>query len=131
MPREPISLIDDTIPSRGMPIGGLGDEEIEGEEIGEPTNMREEEDGSVVLNFDEMVTEELQAEPDANLAEIIDERVLMGISSELLGYYEDDKSGRQEWEDTYTDGLDLLGVKYQQREEPFRGASGVTHPLIA
>ena len=131
MPREPISLIDDTIPSRGMPIGGLVDEEIEVEEIGEPTNMREEEDGSVVLNFDEMVTEELQAEPDANLAEIIDERVLMGISSELLGYYEDDKSGRQEWEDTYTDGLDLLGVKYQQREEPFRGASGVTHPLIA
>jgi len=93
--------------------------------------MREEDDGSVVLNFDQMVAEELQTDPDANLAEIIDERVLMGISSELLGYYEDDKSSRQEWEDTYTDGLELLGVKYQQREEPFRGASGVTHPLIA
>mgnify|MGYP003649372726 FL=1 len=131
MAREPISLIDDAIPSQGMPLGGLTDEEIEVEEIEEPTEMTEEEDGSVVLNFGEMVTEELQAEPDANLAEILDERVLMGISLELIGYYEDDRSGRQEWEDAYTDGLELLGVKYQHREEPFRGASGVTHPLIA
>jgi len=133
MAREPISLIDNSIPSQGqgMPLGGLGNEEIEVEEIEEPTEMTEEDDGSVVFNFGEMVTEELQAEPDANLADIIDERVLMEISSELMGYYEDDKSGRQEWEDAYTDGLELLGVKYQHREEPFRGASGVTHPLIA
>ena len=130
MAREPISLIDTSIPSQGMPLGGL-EEEVEVEEIEEPTNMMEEEDGSVVLNFEQLVTEELQAEPDANLAEIIDERVLMDISSELLGYYEDDKSGRQEWEDAYTDGLELLGIKYENREEPFRGSSGVTHPLIA
>ena len=130
MAREPISLIDTSIPSQGMPLGGL-EEEVEVEEIEEPTNMMEEEDGSVVLNFEQLVTEELQAEPDANLAEIIDERVLMDISSELLGYYEDDKSGRQEWEDSYTQGLELLGVKYENREEPFRGSSGVTHPLIA
>ena len=107
MAREPISLIDTSIPSQGMPLGGL-EEEVEVEEIEEPTNMMEEEDGSVVLNFEQLVTEELQAEQDANLAEIIDERVLMDISSELLGYYEDDKSGRQEWEDAYTDGLELL-----------------------
>ena len=112
MAREPISLIDNSIPSQGMPLGGLVDEEIEVEEIEEPTDMTEEEDGSVVLNFGEMVTEELQAAPDANLAEMVDERVLMEISLELIGYYEDDKSGRQEWEDAYTDGLDLLGVKY-------------------
>ena len=130
MAKEPISLIDDALPSQGMPLGG-SQEEIEVEEIEEPTDMMEEEDGSVVLNFEEMVTEELQAEQDANLAEIMDERVLMDISSELVGYYEDDKSGRQEWEDTYTDGLDLLGVKYETREEPFRGSSGVTHPIIA
>jgi len=114
-----------------MPLGGLVEEEIEIEEIEEPTDIFEEEDGSVILNFEEMVSEELQAEPDANLAEVMDERVLMDISSELVGYYEDDKSGRQEWEDAYTEGLDLLGIKYQDREEPFRGSSGVTHPLIA
>ena len=130
MAREPISLIDTSMPAQGMPIGDM-EEEIEVEEIEEPTEMTEEEDGSVILNFEEMVTEELQAEPDANLAEIMDERVLMEIASELIGYYEDDKSGRQDWEDAYTEGLELLGIKYENREEPFRGSSGVTHPLIA
>ena len=61
MAKEPISLIDDALPSQGMPLGG-SQEEIEVEEIEEPTDMMEEEDGSVVLNFEEMVTEELQAE---------------------------------------------------------------------
>ena len=130
MAKEPTSLIESAMPSQGMPLGGT-DEEIEVEEIEEPTEIVEEEDGSVVLNFEEFVSEELQAEQDANLAEIIDERVLMEISSELVGYYEDDKSGRQEWEDAYTEGLDLLGINYEHREEPFRGSSGVTHPIIA
>jgi|TARA_R110002020_G_scaffold524_6_gene2645 hypothetical protein len=131
MADEPISLIDTAIPSQGMPLGGLTDEEIEVEEIEEPTDIMEEEDGSVVLSFEGAVSEQLMAEPDANLAEILDERVLSDISLELLGYYQDDKSGRQDWEDAYTDGLELLGIKYENREEPFRGASGVTHPLIA
>ena len=130
MADEPISLIDTSMPSQGMPLGD-DEEEIEVEEIEDPTEVTEEEDGSVLLNFGEIVNEELQSEPDANLAEIMDERVLMDISSELVGYYEDDKSGRQEWEDAYTDGLDLLGIKYETREEPFRGSSGVTHPIIA
>ena len=131
MAEEPVSLIDGGMPSQGMPLGGMSEEEIEVEEIEEPTDIEEQEDGSVVLNFEEMLTEQLQAEPDANLAEVLDERVLMEISSELVGYYEDDKAGRQEWEDAYTEGLDLLGIKYESREEPFRGSSGVTHPVIA
>ena len=131
MADEPVSLIDGGMPSQGMPLGGMSEEEIEVEEIEEPTDIEEQEDGSVVLNFEEMLTEQLQAEPDANLAEVLDERVLMEISSELVGYYEDDKAGRQEWEDAYTEGLDLLGIKYESREEPFRGSSGVTHPVIA
>jgi hypothetical protein len=131
MANEPVSLIDNVMPAQGMPLGGLGDEEIEIEEIGEPTDIIEEEDGSVVLNFEEAIKTELMAEPDANLAELLEERELADIASELLGYYEDDKSGRQDWEDAYTDGLGLLGIKYENREEPFRGASGVTHPLIA
>ena len=55
----------------------------------------------------------------------------MSIASELLGFYEDDRASRQDWENSYSEGLDLLGIKYEQREEPFRGSSGVTHPLIA
>ena len=131
MANEPTSLIDGVMPSQGMPLGGMDDEEIEVEEIEEPTDLVEEEDGSVTIDFEKMIQEELQAEPGANLAEILDERVLMEISSELVSYYEDDKGGRQEWEDAYTEGLELLGIKYQSREEPFRGASGVTHPVIA
>jgi hypothetical protein len=125
------SLLDNAIPSQGMPLGGLTDEEIEVEEIQDPTEILEQEDGSVVFNFEEAIQEELQAEPDANLAEILDERILMDISSDLLGLYKEDRSGRQDWEDSYKDGLNLLGIKYEEREEPFRGSSGVTHPLIA
>ena len=125
------SLLDNVMPSQGMPLGGLTDEEIEVEEIQDPTEILEQEDGSVVFNFEDAIQEQLQAEPDANLAEILDERVLMDISSELLGLYKEDRSGRQDWEDSYKDGLNLLGIKYQEREEPFRGSSGVTHPLIA
>ena len=125
------AMVDSAIPSQGMPLGGASEEEIEVEEIEEPTGMEEQEDGSVVLNFEEIIQDELHAEPDANLAEIVDQRILMEISSEMLAFYEDDRSSRQEWENTYTEGLNLLGIKYEEREEPFRGSSGVTHPLIA
>jgi len=67
----------------------------------------------------------------ANLAEVIDEAVLGEISSELRGLYEEDMESREEWEEGYTKGLDLLGIKYKERTQPFEGASGVTHPLIA
>jgi hypothetical protein len=130
MADTPVSLIDDAIPGRGIPIEGFEEEE-EIEVIEEPEDITEEEDGSVVIDFEKRVEEEIMAEPDANLAELLDERVLMDIASELVDYYEDDKSGRDDWEDSYRNGLDLLGIKYQQREEPFRGSSGVTHPVIA
>ena len=125
------SLLDKVMPAQGMPLGGMGDEEIEVEEIQEPTDMLEQDDGSVLVNFEEIIQEQMLADQDANLAELLDERVLMEISDELLGYYEEDKASRQEWVDTYSDGLGLLGIKYEDREEPFRGSSGVTHPLIA
>ena len=131
MADTPVSLIDESMPSQGLPIEGFEEEEEEIEVIEEPGEITEEEDGSVVIDFEKKVQEELQAEPDANLAELLDERVLMGIASELVDYYEDDRSGRDEWEDSYRNGLDLLGIKYQEREEPFRGSSGVTHPVIA
>tara|TARA_R100001594_G_scaffold60827_4_gene94773 strand:- start:1376 stop:3826 length:2451 start_codon:yes stop_codon:yes gene_type:complete len=135
MAREPTSLISDAMPSAGMPLVQGEDVEIEEDDqldLGVVGDLVEEEDGSVLIGeIENLVNEEMQSDPDANLAEVIDERVLMDISSELLGYYEDDKSSRQDWEDAYTDGLSLLGIKYEEREEPFRGSSGVTHPVIA
>ena len=68
---------------------------------------------------------------NANLAEILDESTLGEISSELREMYEEDMDSRQDWEQSYTKGLDLLGIKYEERTHPFDGATGVTHPLIA
>jgi len=65
MADEPVSLIDNVMPAQGMPLGGMVDEEIEIEEIEEPTDIVEEEDGSVVLNFEEAIKTQLMAEPDA------------------------------------------------------------------
>ena len=76
---------------------------------------------------------ELQVEIpfDANLAEYLEEADLNEISSDLVSAYDEDLSSRSEWEETYTNGLDLLGVKQEERTEPFQGASNVTHPLIS
>ena len=88
----------------------------------------------------EIVSEEVTVTDDprdvlqefsGNLAEEIDESELNIISSDLMGEYENDKSSREEWEKTYSQGLDLLGFKYNERTQPFQGASGVTHPLLA
>ncbi len=130
MAETPISLIDGAMPAQGDNL--LEEEDtIEIEELEDPTEIIEEEDGSVVINFEDAIQEQMLAEQDANLAELLDERDLNDIAQELLYLYEEDKSGRQEWEDAYSDGLDLLGIKYEDREEPFRGSSGVTHPVIA
>ncbi len=90
----------------------------------------EEDDGSVLVDFD---PSEDMADVgfDENLAEVMDDRELGSIASELMGEFDANKASRQEWEDAYTEGLELLGFNYQERTEPFRGASGVTHPLLA
>tara|TARA_R100001460_G_scaffold47848_4_gene85713 strand:+ start:958 stop:3435 length:2478 start_codon:yes stop_codon:yes gene_type:complete len=94
-------------------------------------------DGSAIVQAlmggvpDGLEVETEQYDHMANLAEIIDDDVLGEISSELRGLYEEDMESREDWEQAYTKGLDLLGIKYQERTQPFEGASGVTHPLIA
>ena len=96
-----------------------------------PTEVTEYDDGSVDINFDP--TKDLSAgtEFNANIAEVIDEQELGVLGSELSQNYEDYKSSRQDWEQAYVQGLDLLGFKYEQRTEPFQGASGATHPVLA
>jgi hypothetical protein len=77
----------------------------------------------------EVVTEEY--DHNANLAEVLDDSILGEISSELRARVEDDQDSRNEWQEAYTQGLDLLGVKTKERSQPFQGASGVTHPIIS
>jgi hypothetical protein len=97
-----------------------------------PTETTENPDGSVDINFDPRSTP-LDAGKDhfANLAEILEDSVLDPIGAELMDDYTDYKSSRDDWERTYTNGLDLLGFKYERRTQPFRGASGATHPVLA
>lgn len=66
-----------------------------------------------------------------NLAEYLDENILNSISTDLIQFYEDDISSRSEWEKTYEEGLDLLGLKIEDRDQPWQGACGVSHPLLA
>jgi hypothetical protein len=82
----------------------------------------------------EEVDEEIEVQQEnffSNLAEELEDNVLSKISSQLRAEYQRDKDSRKEWEDGYTSGLDLLGFKYTQPSKPFRGASGVTHPLLS
>ena len=78
-----------------------------------------------------MLEAEVEIPHNANLAEYLEDSQLGEISNSLRAAYEDDLQSRQEWEEAYTKGLDLLGIKTIERTEPFQGASGVTHPLIA
>ena len=94
-------------------------------------NIELEEDGGVIVDFDPRMEG-----PDTggfydNLADTLDDSVASKVSSQLLDQYESNKSGRKDWEDAYRTGLELLGFKYEDRSEPFRGATGVTHPLLA
>ena len=68
---------------------------------------------------------------DENLAEFLDKATLNEISSELLSSYQDDLDSRDNWYETFRDGLELLGIENDPRSEPFEGASGVFHPLLA
>ena len=100
-------------------------------EIENPDSVSmETEDGGVIIDFDPSA-EDLPVEFDSNLAEYIDEIQLDAIGSELISAYEDDKASRREWEETYMEGLDLLGLKIEDRTEPWPGACGVHHPLLA
>ena len=86
------------------------------------------EDGSAIINPEE----EMPAIGFYdNIAEVVEESELQRISNKLLGDYENAKDSRKDWEDGYVRGLDLLGFKYSERTQPFQGASGVTHPLLA
>jgi hypothetical protein len=98
----------------------------------EGTEIMENEDGSVDINFDPsaMVAEESKNHY-ANLADFMDDTILSRLGSELYQSYQDYRNSRKDWETAYKQGLDLLGFKYEQRTEPFQGASGATHPVLA
>ena len=104
-------------------------------EIENPESVSiETEDGGVILDFDPdaATLHQLGRLPhDANLAEVISEGDLNGVASELIGLFQSDKESRADWERSYVDGLDLLGLKHEDRTTPWDGACGVFHPLLS
>ncbi|MBW0175466.1 MAG: hypothetical protein KXJ45_00800 [Candidatus Fonsibacter sp.] len=97
-----------------------------------PVEITDMEDGGAEISFDPAVEQNNGAQDhNANLAEFLDDSILTEIGSDLEEQYKDYKSSRQDWEMAYTNGLDLLGFKYERRTEPFKNASGVTHPVLA
>jgi hypothetical protein len=104
--------------------------ELEAEGVGS-IEISPEEDGGVTVDFDPQDQRGVNGDFYANLAEEMPDRELSRISSDLLSEFDANKASRQEWEDAYTNGLELLGFTYDERTQPFRGASAVTHPLLA
>lgn len=105
---------------------GIPDADVFGE--GE-VDIEEMEDGSVLVGPTPPVLQE--GEFYQNLAEELEDQELAKILNNCLGDVQGDKSSRKEWEQQYRDGLEFLGMRYEERTQPFAGASGVTHPLLA
>jgi len=94
--------------------------------------LMENEDGSADVNFDPNAPIDTANIPhDANLADYIEDNELGRLSNDLLAGFESDKDSRKDWEESYVKGLDMMGFKYEDRTQPFEGASGVVHPLLA
>ena len=111
---EPTAMVDMDVEAENMDI-----------------EITAEDDGGVTIDFEPMDQRGMSDDFYANLAEEMPERELGRIAGELLSEFDANKASRQEWEDAYANGLELLGFNYEERTQPFRGSSGVTHPLLA
>ena len=105
--------------------------QFEGEANNMDIEITADNDGGVTVDFEPVNMNATEAAFGENLAEVLSDRELQRVASELLSEFDANKASRQQWEDTYANGLELLGFSYEDRTEPFRGASGVVHPLLA
>tara|TARA_R100001377_G_scaffold8035_1_gene4212 strand:- start:53 stop:2539 length:2487 start_codon:yes stop_codon:yes gene_type:complete len=138
LPPRPMGTLVDTGEMQGGPDEMLPSVDVPvdmPEDFSGGAEVIQNADGSaIVQSLADMIQEaeaEAPMEHEANLAEYLDDGYMGELSSELRSSYEDDQTSRADWEEAYTKGLDQLGIKQQERTEPFQGASGVTHPLIA
>ena len=121
---------------RSIPIDGTveaGEEQGLEVTIENPDSVSvETEDGGMIIDFDPQAEKQnAYAGFYENLAEYIDEDVLQGIGSDLCSAFDADKESRKEWEESYTKGLDQLGLKVEERTQPWDGACGVFHPMLS
>ena len=117
------------------PIEGLIEQDPESDitiEIEDPESVAiETEDGGMIIDFDPNAKEVGNEDFDSNLADFMDDDLLSEIGNELVSAYNGDKESRADWEETYTKGLDQLGLKIEERTQPWAGACGVFHPMLS
>jgi hypothetical protein len=132
-----MAKIEDALPNETVTDEAFVEQEVTVPEDSVPTqegqaNVTMDEEGGAEINFDPNAMEGLQTEDHfSNLAEVMDEQYLDELGANLFDKYTEYKQSRGDWEDTYREGLELLGFKYEKRTQPFRGASGVNHPVLA
>jgi hypothetical protein len=111
-----------------------GLDELEAMDQSPPVEIEIEDPESVTISVDGM---QIVIEPDEeddfneNLAEVLDEEELQRLAEELISDYDEDIASRKDWMQTYVDGLELLGMKIEERTEPWEGACGVFHPMLS
>ena len=119
----------------GLEISGGGTEvQLPNKQVNLDPNVEITElpDGWAEINTDPNAPiDQSQIPFNGNLANFIEDNDLQTLSNKLVAAYESDKMSRKDWEDTYVKGLDMLGFKYEDRTQPFEGAAGVVHPLLA
>ena len=117
------------------PIDGTIEQEPEEEltiAIENPESVSiDTDDGGMIIDFDPNAKEVGDEDFDSNLAEFMEDQKLSELGNELISAYNGDKESRSEWEETYTKGLDQLGLKIEERTQPWSGACGVFHPMLS
>ena len=128
--------IDKALPNTRTEIKVPGpDQEVEIQEQEQqqgPVEVTPDAEGGATINFEPSSVNQASTQSHFdNLADILPEEKLDPLGSKLRSDYQDYKASRKDWEQAYMNGLDLLGFKYNNRNEPFQGASGATHPVLA
>jgi len=118
------------------PVDGLIEQDPEKADISiaieNPESVAiETDDGGMIIDFDPNASPVGDEGFDSNLADFMDDDVLMELGNELVSAYNGDKESRADWEETYTKGLDQLGLKIEERTQPWAGACGVFHPMLS
>ena len=105
---------------------------VEEELVPEDSLVTELEDGSIEIDFDPLADESIMSvDFDGNLAEVMDDNDLRTMAVDLISKFDSDKSSRSDWEQTYEQGLDQLGLEIEERTTPWAGACGVFHPMLS
>ena len=120
---------------QATPVDGTIEQDTEEEltvAIENPESVAiETDDGGMIIDFEPNAKETGDEDFDSNLAEFIDDDDLNSLGNELISAYNGDRESRSEWEETYTKGLDQLGLKIEERTTPWAGACGVFHPMLS